>query len=143
MSRTSRLRSRAYCDERGVAVVEFAIALPVAILLVFGITQFSFAYQRQQGLHSAAGEGARVAAKPQTTSSEIDAHVRSALKNVLSPREIDATTVTVTPSGDRPCSTAGHGSHVVVDVTVPNQLAVPLLSKESLTLTGRGEVPCE
>lgn len=143
MSRVSRLRSRASSDERGVAVVEFAIVLPLLILLVFGIVQFSIAYNRQQGLHAAAREGARVAALPQTTSSAIDTRVRSALSGVLSPAEITAATVTITPSGSQPCNTAPQGTHVVVTVSVPNQLEIPLFTKQSLTLTGKGEFLCE
>src|SRR5436190_13636937 len=106
MCRSRQRRVRRGSDERGAAVVEFAIVLPLLILLVFGIVEFSIAYNRQQGLHAAAREGARVAALPQTTSSEIDTRVRSALSGVLSPSEISAATVTVTPIGSQPCNAA-------------------------------------
>ena len=46
--------------------------LPLLILLVFGIVQFSLAYNRQQGLHAAARKGARIASLPQTTQTEIN-----------------------------------------------------------------------
>ena len=143
MSRASRLRGRADRDERGVAAVEFAIVLPLLILLVFGIVEFSVAYNRQQGLHAAAREGARVAALPQTTAGDIDTRVRSALSGVLSPSEITAATVTVTPSGSQPCNAAPRGTHVVVTVAVPDQLSIPMFKNQSLTLTGRGEFLCE
>ena len=66
-------------NERGAAAVEFAIVLPLLVLLVFGIIQFSIAYNRTQGLHAAAREGARYAALPSNTSSEIeDARARRA-----------------------------------------------------------------
>ena len=47
-------------SERGAAVIEFAIVLPILILLVFGIVQFSIVYNRVQGLHAAAREAARL-----------------------------------------------------------------------------------
>ena len=40
--------------ERGAAAVEFALVLPLLILLVFGIVQFAIAYNRTQGLHAMA-----------------------------------------------------------------------------------------
>lgn len=129
--------------ERGAAAVEFAIVLPLLVMLVFGIVQFSIAYNRQQGLHAAAREGARLASLPQTTSSDVVNRVRSALNGVLSTSEINAATITVTPSGSQPCNGAAPGTHVVVTVAAGDQLSVPLVSNLSLTLTGRGEFLCE
>ncbi len=130
-------------EERGAAVVEFAIVLPLLVLLVFGIVEFAIAYNRQQGLHAAAREGARVAALPQTTTSDVVSRVHSALQGVLSPSDINNVTVTVTPSGTQPCNNAAPGTHVVVSVTAPDQLTIPLFSSQTLTLTGRGEFLCE
>ncbi|MFY9587287.1 MAG: TadE family protein [Actinomycetota bacterium] len=49
-------------SERGASMVEFAIIITLLFLLIFGIIQFGFAFNRDQGLHAAAREGARVAA---------------------------------------------------------------------------------
>jgi Flp pilus assembly protein TadG len=49
-------------DERGAAAVEFALVLPVIILLLFGIIEFGRAWNVKQVLTDAAREGARVAA---------------------------------------------------------------------------------
>ena len=54
-------------DERGAAAVEMAIVLPLLILILFGIVEFSIYFNRLQGLQAAAREGARVAALPQST----------------------------------------------------------------------------
>lgn len=48
-------------NESGASAVEFAIILPVLLLLMFGIVQFGIAWNRAQGLQAAAREGARVA----------------------------------------------------------------------------------
>ncbi|MCG9480154.1 MAG: pilus assembly protein [Actinomycetia bacterium] len=49
-------------QQKGAAAVEFAIILPVLIMLIFGIYQFGIAYNRYITLTHAAREGARVAA---------------------------------------------------------------------------------
>ena len=49
-------------SERGAAAVEFALVLPILVLLVFGIVEFSRAYNAQITLTSASREGARVMA---------------------------------------------------------------------------------
>jgi Flp pilus assembly protein TadG len=129
--------------ERGAAAVEFAIVLPLLVLLVFGIVEFSIAFNRQQGLHAAAREGARVAALPQTTNSEVVSRVESALSGVLNDDDIDAATITVTPTGTQPCNNQPPGTHVVVTVSAQNQLNIPVFANQTLTLTGHGEFLCE
>jgi Flp pilus assembly protein TadG len=113
------------------------------VLLVFGIVEFSIAYNRVQGLQAAAREGARVAALPQTTSSDVASRVKSALSGVLNATDINNATITVTPGGTQPCNGAAPGTHVVVTVSANNQLSIPLFKTQSLTLTGRGEFLCE
>jgi Flp pilus assembly protein TadG len=129
--------------ERGAAAVEFAIVLPLLILLVFGIVEFAIAYNRQQGLHAAAREGARVAALPQTSQADIVDRVHSALDGVLNDTDLSAATITVTPASNQPCDDAPPGTHVVVTVSAPNTLAIPLFSNATITLTGKGEFRCE
>jgi len=130
-------------DQHGAAAVEFALLLPILILLVFGIVQFSILYNHQQGLHAAAREGARVAALPSSTSTEITSRVRDSLRGVLNDADRAAATITVTPSGTRPCDLQPAGTNVVVAVSVPGQLDIPLWGDELLTLTGRGQFRCE
>ena len=47
-------------DERGAAAVEFALVLPILILLVFGIIEFGFVFNRWLTVTHAAREGVRV-----------------------------------------------------------------------------------
>ncbi|WP_461187360.1 TadE/TadG family type IV pilus assembly protein [Arthrobacter sp. Z4-13] len=46
-------------SERGAAAVEFALLVPILIMLVFGIMEFGRAYNVQMSLTNAAREGAR------------------------------------------------------------------------------------
>lgn len=48
-------------DQRGVAVIEIAIVLPVLILFIYGIFQIGILYQANAGMQHALGEGARYA----------------------------------------------------------------------------------
>ena len=138
------VRSSRRCEgQRGAAAVEFALILPILVMLVFGIVEFAIAYNRQQGLHAAAREGARLASLPQTTNSEVISRVQSSLSGVLSTSDIQAATITVSPSGSQPCNGAPPGTHVVVTIAADDQLDVPLLPSKLLTLTGRGEFLCE
>jgi Flp pilus assembly protein TadG len=129
--------------ERGAAAVEFAMILPLLILLVFGIVQFSIAYNRQQGLHAAAREGARIASLPQTLQSEITTRVNDSLTGITFE---SSPTVTVTCSygscGSKPCDQRT-GAMVTVSVQGVTQLDIPLWGSQSLTLTGQGKFRCE
>jgi Flp pilus assembly protein TadG len=49
-------------DQRGAALVEFAIASSVLLVLLFGIISYGYALSFKQGLTQAAAEGARAAA---------------------------------------------------------------------------------
>jgi Flp pilus assembly protein TadG len=49
-------------DERGSAAVEFALVLPLLLMLVFGIIDFGRMYNAKITLNEAAREGARSAA---------------------------------------------------------------------------------
>ncbi len=53
-----------WTDERGAELIEMAIALPLLLLVVMGIVDFGFLFQRYLVLTNAAMEGARVAVLP-------------------------------------------------------------------------------
>ncbi|MGA2426160.1 MAG: TadE/TadG family type IV pilus assembly protein, partial [Terriglobales bacterium] len=48
-------------DERGSAILEFAISLPLLVVFVVGIYDFSGAFNQKQKIEQAAQEGAIVA----------------------------------------------------------------------------------
>lgn len=57
---TRRLQSL-LSDRRGAAAIEFAFAVPVIVMLVWGIFQFSLILEAEAGMQQALGEGARYA----------------------------------------------------------------------------------
>jgi hypothetical protein len=51
---------------RGQALVEFAFVAPIMVLILGGLVQFAFIYERQIGIENAVREGARIAATFET-----------------------------------------------------------------------------
>ena len=47
--------------QRGAAAIEFAIAVPVLVTMIYGIFQVGLIYQANAGMQHALGEGARLA----------------------------------------------------------------------------------
>ncbi len=62
--------------EKGAAVVEFAVVLPLLIVMVAGIVEFGLLYFNKQILVTATREGARLGIDPDATDSEIRERVK-------------------------------------------------------------------
>jgi Flp pilus assembly protein TadG len=93
-------------NQRGAALLETAITIPIVLLISVSIFEFGRAYQTWQVLTNAAREGARVAVLTEST----DAQVTSAVKNYMT-------------SGKLPCVQPGTGCAATATVTV--ERAVP------------------
>lgn len=67
-------------NERGAAAIEFAIAVPVLILLIYGIFRLGLLYQANAGMQHALGEGARLATLyPTPTDAQITSKMNAKL----------------------------------------------------------------
>ena len=65
-------------DERGAAVIEMAIALPILVTFIYGIFQLGVLFQANAGMQHALGEGARYATIwPTPTATQVKAKVSS------------------------------------------------------------------
>jgi Flp pilus assembly protein TadG len=72
--------------QKGVAVVEFALVLPLLVLLAFGIIEFSLALYDKAIITNASREGARngiVFSTPPVTDAEIETAVNNYCQNKL------------------------------------------------------------
>jgi len=117
--------------------MEFALIMPVLLMLVLGIIELAMAFNNQQGLHAAAREGARAGAIPTATQTDISDVVTSALVGVALE---SAPTITVTPNTATPCASA---EAVLVVVSSESTVSIPFWANQTYTLTGRGEFRCE
>lgn len=88
------MRSR----DRGQAVVEFAIALPLVVVLVFGVLQVAVVVRNQLAIEVAARDGARAAAVSATPASAAAAAADAAtgLDPIATATTVGASNVTVT-----------------------------------------------
>jgi Flp pilus assembly protein TadG len=67
-------------SERGAALLEAAVTIPILLFIAVGIFEFGRAYQTWQVLTNAAREGARVAVLPDPTPGLAEQRVRDYMK---------------------------------------------------------------
>jgi Flp pilus assembly protein TadG len=80
MAPLTRLRALKRClDETGAELIEFALVLPLLLLMVAGIIDFGFMFQRYEVVTNAAREGARMASLPGYTADDVTERVESYL----------------------------------------------------------------
>jgi len=66
-------------NERGTAIIETALTLPLLLFVCVGIVELGRAYQTSQVLTNAAREGARIAVLPNQAADAVDSRVRQYL----------------------------------------------------------------
>lgn len=129
-------------DDRGAAAVEFALVLPVLVLIVFGIAQFGLAFAQVLSLNSGARQGARLGVVEGATCSGVVSETKKAAETVgIVASDAD---LTVPPPGACPGSppcTGRRGQPLVVTISKPFDVNLPFFSP--LSLTGKGEYRCE
>jgi Flp pilus assembly protein TadG len=98
---TARSRGVHRSNERGAELVEFALALPLLLVVFGGIVDFGLLLQRHQVLSNAAREGARLAVLPGYTEGDVQArvqdYVRQGTSDTTATPVTTLTTVTLTP----------------------------------------------
>lgn len=96
---------------RGAAVVEFAIVLPLFLLMVFGMVEYGRMVMAQQIITNAAREGARRGVIDGATTAE----VTTLVNGYLTDASIGTATVSITPDP----TTVTNGGPITVTVSVP------------------------
>ena len=124
---------------RGQAVVEFALVLPLVLMMVISVFEFARAWNIQQVLTDAASEAARVAVVGSGAGDPkgvIEAKVNTAISNALGVAAIDAGDATVEVLG----AGGGRGEPATVRIELDHQFLFlgPLMAwttdKSTLTL---------
>jgi Flp pilus assembly protein TadG len=111
-------------------MVEFAIILPILVMLLMGIIEFGRAYNTQLALQASAREGARAAALGQT-SGDITTRVQTA----ASPHTVD---VDLSQAG---CPDTGEAD-AKVTVSKEFTFGIPFVDLGTVELTASGVMRC-
>ena len=126
--------------DRGAAAVEFALLLPLLVMIVFGLIDFGRAINTQITLTQAAREGARSLALGQSTYQSRAQAAAIGLSGMTVTELPDSLGVTGCPAGS-----AQTGDDAVVKVTYTFSFITPIGSIFGPTkiLTAEGVMPCE
>ncbi len=115
-------------DERGASAVEFALTLPVLVMILVGTLEFGMAYNQYLAITHAAREGARMAA--------VGAYDEAAVRADAYP--VNPTSVSLTyPEGQQ------HGSPAQVTVRADFHLSIPFVTTTDLPLQSQAEMRIE
>lgn len=123
-------------SDSGASMAEFALLLPLLVMVLFGIIEFGIAFTKAQAIEAAAREGARLASIESSTVSDIETRVNEALTGISmsGPPVVSVDQV----CNDRP------GESVTVGVSTDHIINIPLvLSNYSVTLNGQAVFRCE
>lgn len=133
MSTAAPIRRLRRSADNGVAAVEFALILPVLLLLVLGIINFGFLFGQKLSLNQAVREGARQAVVPGTNNgedvnelTEIQDVVRGSLGGLVPSGQVTVVAKnggTATPTG---CKAIAVGDSLTLEAAYSAKLLVPM-----------------
>lgn len=114
------MKGRLRRGERGQALLELAMVLPVLLLLLFGITEFGQVLGSYLSIQHGAREGVRLAVTGASDQAVVDRVKETATL-------VDSTRLTVTISPSE--GLRYRGNNVTVAVSYPYPVQVPLISE--------------
>ena len=109
-------------SERGAELIEFALIFPLLLLVLLGIIDFGFLFQRYEVLTNATREGARMAVLPGYTHPDIRSRV------------CDYLVTGGVPSTGCPGTTPTNPAVTVTDVTIPVGGGLPAVQAKRVQL---------
>jgi len=139
-------------SESGAAAVEFAIVLPVLLLILFGMINFGVAFAQNLALNNAARQAARFGAVDDVTRTctDITDEARDNAESVgLTGSKLNDIAVSIDPGcsgSSKPCEGSSPGASVDVNLTYDSEFLVPWIVPgipDSVTIEGKGEFRCE
>ncbi len=128
-------------SRRGVAAVEFAVVLPLFLLLLAGMIEFGQAFRIQHALSTASRNGARAASVEGATSLQVIEKVKSHCTRLLAVSAADVTvSISVNGLANADLTKATKGAEIAVTVAIPFSRAgigfyATMLANPSLTST--------
>jgi Flp pilus assembly protein TadG len=150
--------------DRGASAVEFALILPVFVLIIAAIVDFGFIFAQQVSLNNAARDASRtgvvkpLAGNPRQCQ-QVVTDARGAMTNTLGLSSTTAVSVNVAgnktcnaPAGsttvsgsptEYPCTGGAANQTVTVTLTYTSQALIPLPYLNSKVLSAKGVFQCE
>lgn len=137
-------------DDRGAAAVEFALVVPILLLVVFGIVNLGVVMAQQISLNNGARQAARFAVVDGRTCTEIQDEGKASASTVGMEASAVPTPV-ITRNGSpapcpSPCSSSVPGDNIKVTMTRSAAWLVsfpPFTSGNAPILSGEAEMRCE
>lgn len=123
-------------SEDGAAAVEFALLLPILIMLILGILEFGLAYNAQITVTNAAREGARTMVI-QNSPSAAKTAVKT-VSSVLNPAITDSEITITVSNGTTTCT---GGSTATVNIQYPFKFLTGFFGT-GYTMTGKAAMRC-
>lgn len=141
-----RRSSNANGGQRGAVAVEFALILPVLLLIVVGTIEFGRVYSQWQVYNGAAREGARCASVMASSFGQceslgdVQARIDDASDPYADPPDATIATAGVAGAG---CTNATVGDDVTVSWDQPLKLSIPFWKDVEFTTTVEATFRCE
>jgi hypothetical protein len=121
-TRASSVKKRIHAGRRrGAAVVEFAVCLPLLMLIVLGAMEATHGVFLKQALSAAAYEGMRVAIEPSGKQADATKHAQA----ILDARLIKGSRITFDTNVD----SAPRGRKLAVEISAPISLNSPFIGR--------------
>lgn len=127
--------------ERGAVLIEFAIIAPLLVLLILGILEFGFRYQRGAVISNAAYIAARTASlSPHDATSK--SRAQTAAQNAAGPGVTMSFVWDTTPANDPTTCTTGNNVTVTVTSTANSPTKV-VPNQQTFTINAKGVARCD
>jgi Flp pilus assembly protein TadG len=123
-------------NERGAAAVEFALVVPLLVLLLAGIAEFGRAYYLQTTLSGAARESVRVMALKNDAG-----QARAAARSSADPLVLTDAQILVTPASGSCLATASSQPNATVTINYAMRYATRFIGT-TVILRGKGVMRC-
>ncbi len=119
--------------DRGAAMIELALILPILVMLLVGIVDFGRAYSAQVSITGAAREGARVLALGGDSAS-----VTNAVNGAKGSATVTSIVQTACPTGNTVTSTAA----AAVEVKASFTFGIPFVPLGTRTFSAKASMRC-
>lgn len=140
-------RGRRRRNERGAAAVEFALVVPLLLLIFFGIVNFGVIFAQELSLSNAARQAARFAVVDVDgrACGDIETEGRNAVTTIgLEPADPVYAISGATGTCQRPCAGATASTALTVTMTYQSPVLIPVFPfPNNVEVQGKGVFRCE